>query len=213
MTKQTNTIAAFTKRFETMHSMGMKAAEYIQQVGMDVLNHFKMHDDVTLVNAYFKALPPGVNYKAMSAWLLAYAAVRVNTLEATKDAEPFKNAKGKATDVEAAAKMPWFKMLGADVPKAAQVFDIKARIIAMVKQAAKAEKLEGDFHALRKAAIAMGIPANELPTDTDAVLKAKEAATGQKIAQTTEQNKKPGKGEQAKAQALASADPLEVLTP
>lgn len=206
MTKQANTIASFTKRFELMHSTGLKAAELIQQIGLEVLEHFKMHDDATLVNAYFKALPPGVNYKAMTAWLTTFAAVRVNTLEATKDAEPFKNAKGKATDVDGAKAMPWFKMLGADVPKAAQVFDIKARMVSMVKQAAKAEKLEGDFHALRKAAIAMGVAANELPTDTDANLKAKEAATGQTIAKTTKENTKASKG--AQAQAAALADPL-----
>lgn len=198
MTK--STIASFTKRFTAMHEAGKKAAELVQSVGLDVLKHFAMHQDTTLVNAYFKALPPGVNYKAMTAWLVAFAAVRVNT-GTDRDDEPFKFAKGKATDAEGAAAAPWYTMLGADVPKAAQVFDIKAHMVALVKRAAKAEKLEGDFQALRKAAIALGVDASSLPTETEASLKAKEAATGTKMAAGKKGDKKPS---EAKA-----VDPLE----
>ena len=191
MTKQANTIASFTKRFQEMHATGKKSAELVQTVGVDVLAHFAMHDDVTIVNAFFKALPPGISYKAMTMWLTAFAAVRVNTNPANKDDSPFLNKKGGANDVDGAKAAPWFTMGGADVPKASPIFDIKARMVRMVKDAAKAEKLEGDFHSLRKAAIAMGVPANELPSDTDAALKAKEQATGQTIAKTGKQNKAP----------------------
>lgn len=194
------TIASFTKRFTAMHDAGKKAAELVQSVGLDVLKHYAMHQDTTLVNAYFKALPPGINYKAMTAWLTTFGALRVNT-DTTRDDEPFKHAKGKATDPEAAAAAPWFTMLGADVPKPAAVFDIKAHMLALVKRAAKAEKLEGDFQALRKAAIAIGVDASNLPTETEAALKAKEAATGTKMAAGKKGDKAPSKA--------VTVDPLE----
>lgn len=196
MTK--STIGQFSTRFNAMRKAGQAAADTVQSVGLDVLAHYAMHKDVTLVNAYFKALPPGINYKAMTMWLTAYAAVRVNS-GPTADAEPFKFQKDGATDVDAAKASPWYTMAGANVPKVAQVFSIHARMIALVKSAAKAEKLDGDFEALRKAAISMGVPASELPSKRDADLKAADNAV--------KASKAKGKGLDTKAAAEA-ADPL-----
>ena len=194
-------IAAFSKRFQEMHTTGTKAAELVQTVGIAVLEHHAMHQNTTLVNAFFQALPPGINYKAITAWLVTFGGVRLNTDPTTSKAEPFKFAKGKATDAAGAKATPWYTIHGANIPKAG-LFDIQARMVALVKAAAKAENLQGDFQALRAAAIAMGVDASSLPTDTDAALAAKEAATGKKMARTTKANKQP-----------AEVDPLGEATP
>lgn len=204
MTKAINTKgahAAFAKRFVEMHNTGKKAAELVHAVGVDVLEHFKLHQDVTLVNGFFTALPPGLNYKAVTLWLLSFAAVRMNNNPATKADEPFAFDKKKPTNTDGAKAQPWYTMAKADKPVAVAPFDIKAQLIGLVKRAAKADKLEGDFKALRDAAIALGVPESELPSDTDAHLKAKEEKTGIKMARGKKADKAP-----------ATVDPLETVT-
>lgn len=193
--------AGFAKRFVEMHNTGKKAAELVHTIGVDVLKHFQSHQDVTLVNAFFTALPPGLNYKAVTLWLMTFAAVRLNNNPATKADEPFAFDKKKATSPDAAANNPWFTMAKADKPVAAVPFDIKAHMIGLVKRAAKAEKLDGDFQALRAAALALGVPESEIPSDTDAALKAKEVKTGTKMAKGKKADKLP-----------ETVDPLETAT-
>jgi len=207
-TNAVRAVAQFQKRFDQMHSTGLKAAELVQEIGVQVLEHYKAHQDVTLINAYFLALPPGANYKAMTMWLLAYGSLRVNT-GPDKATVPFKFAKDKGTDPEQAAQNPWFKMAAADKPTAdAKAFDIQAAMLALLKRAAKAETLNGDFNKLRAAARAVGIPESDIPASTDKALKAQEQAAGQKMARSTKENKAPGTG--LDVSALAEAAPALV---
>lgn len=203
-------IARFTKRFAEMTATGNKAADLIHAVGVEVLEHFKLHQDISLVNAYFMALPKGNNFKAVAQWLLKYTAVRLNTADNKKD-EPFKFAKGKPHEVEQATVNPFWTMQNAAVPNVGAIFDVKAKMLDLVKRAAKAEKLEGDFQALRKAALAMGISEADLPLTTDAALAVATAVTGKATAKTTKANKEPSKGTTKAAQAI-EADPLETVT-
>jgi hypothetical protein len=84
-------------------------------------------------------MPKGTKSSAMGSWLLTHGALVANTDKGSKTAMPFKYDKSKTTDLEAAAKDPWYDHK--PEPDADQIFDLQKALEAIIKKAGKAKQV------------------------------------------------------------------------
>lgn len=156
--------ALIQKEITSIATAGKKLDQRIQVAGLSVLNHCHLHNDVTVVNQLFKALPKGARGKALAEWLLAHGNVAKNTDKASAKEAPFVYAKDRCVDdagreaaLQAASEAPWYTF--APEPKVADMFDFQAALKALMARAdaaeAKGMKIEGAdmLSKVRKAAV------------------------------------------------------------
>lgn len=160
------TLADINKAIDSITKSGAKLDALIQSTAVSVLEHFAEHKDTGLVNRLYLAMPKGSRSTALASWLLAYCAVTPNTDAATKKEQPFRFAKDKQTRPEAGAEDMWYT----HKPEKAvdEVFDLQKAMRSLLSKASKAKTLNhgsaAELAALRAAAIAVGIPASDVPT-------------------------------------------------
>jgi hypothetical protein len=126
-------------RIDKWGKAGQKWAEAGQVLAMSCLKHLSDHGDVGFVNRLFLAMPKGTKSSAMGSWLLTHGALVANTDKGSKTAMPFKYDKSKVTDLEAAAKDPWYDHK--PEPDADQIFDLQKALEAIIKKAGKAKQV------------------------------------------------------------------------
>lgn len=137
--------AAINKEIGLIKNAGKKLDERIQVAGVSVIAHCGQHNDVTVVNNLFLAMPAGARKKALAEWLLKFGNVAANTDKASSKTAPFVYAKDKQANVEGAIAEPWYDF--APEPAVATMFDFQAMLASLLKKAEKAEqqglKIEG----------------------------------------------------------------------
>lgn len=137
--------AAINKEIGLIKTAGKKLDERIQVAGVSVIQHCGLHNDVTVVNNLFLAMPAGARKKALAEWLLKFGNVAANTDKASSKTAPFVYAKDRQANVEGAIAEPWYDF--APEPAVATMFDFQAMLASLLKKAEKAEqqglKIEG----------------------------------------------------------------------
>ena len=137
--------AAINKEIGLIKTAGKKLDDRIQVAGVSVIQHCGLHNDVTVVNNLFLAMPAGARKKALAEWLLKFGNVAANTDKASSKTAPFVYAKDKQANVEGAIAEPWYDF--APEPAVATMFDFQAMLASLLKKAEKAEqqglKIEG----------------------------------------------------------------------
>lgn len=113
---------------------GAKLDDLITETAEGVLGHFAQHNDTGPVNRLYLALPKGVRKSAMTMWMLNCMAVVANTDKATKEAQPFKFARDKATKVPVGLAKPWYDFK--PDPKPEDVYDVQAAVSSILRKVA-----------------------------------------------------------------------------
>lgn len=131
--------AEIDKQIKAIKATGTKLDGMIQQCGLDVLAHLEAHHDITLLNRLYVALPQGARKSAFAEWALKFGACKPND-GANKKEAPFLNDR-RATDLVGAATTPWFTFK--PEPTVDNMFDLRGKLQAMMKAAAKAEVIVG----------------------------------------------------------------------
>lgn len=163
------TLADINKAIDSIAKTGAKLDKLIQTTAVEVLEHFAEHKDTGLVNRLYLAMPKGSRSTALASWLLAYAAVTPNVAVATKKEQPFSFDKSKTTDPVAAAEDMWYD----HKPEKAvdEAFDLQKAIRGILAKASKAKTVTHggatEWAALKELAVAVGIPASDVPTRMD----------------------------------------------
>ncbi len=162
-------IVTLRKAIKEIGVSGAKLDALIQETAVGVVEHHAEHKATELVNELFLAMPKGSRKTAMASWLLAYAAVVVNTDANTKTGRPFvgaKDAAGKWHKVdkpEAAAEDMWYN----HKPEKAidETFDLQKAVASILARAGKAGVLKhGDGDTLKALAKCVGIAESDVPT-------------------------------------------------
>lgn len=165
------TLADINKAIDSITKSGAKLDKLIQDTAVAVLVHFAEHKDTGLVNRLYLAMPKGSRSTALASWLLAYAAVTPNVAQATKKEQPFSFDKSKTTDPVGGAADMWYD----HKPEKAvdEAFDLQKAIRGILAKASKAKTVthggDTEWAALKAAAIAVGIPASDVPSRVGAV--------------------------------------------
>lgn len=163
------TLADINKAIDTITKSGAKLDKLIQDTGVAVLTHFAEHKDTGVVNRLYLAMPKGSRSTALASWLLAYGALTPNVAVATKKEQPFSYDKSKDTSPEAAAEDMWYD----HKPEKAvdEAFDLQKAIRGILTKASKAKTVTHggatEWAALKELAVAVGIPASDVPTRMD----------------------------------------------
>lgn len=166
------TLADINKAIDTISKSGAKLDKLIQTTAVDVLTHFAEHKDTGVVNRLYLAMPKGSRSTALASWLLAYGALTPNVAVATKKEQPFSYDKSKSTDPVAAAEDMWYD----HKPEKAvdEAFDLQKAIRGILAKASKAKSVthgsDAEWAAIKAAAIAVGIPASDVPSRVGAVV-------------------------------------------
>lgn len=110
----------------------------VQDVGLSVLVHVQEHREASLAVKLLNALPKGARKAALVAWFTNYGMISVNRDKVTAKERPLVfNAEAK-TDLEEAAKKPWFK--SAPEKPVSEMFDFQAQLLSLMKRADEAAK-------------------------------------------------------------------------
>lgn len=113
----------------------------IQTTGLGVLDHVDGCGNPVLVNRLYNSLGRGHRKTALAEWLLAFGKVKANDDSKTKKDMPFLLDKSKTTDLTAAFEKPWFEFKPEPTPDL--VFDLHAKLQALLRGADKAQTVEG----------------------------------------------------------------------
>lgn len=117
----------------------------IQLTALSVIAHIDTHNEVSLFQKLYKALPKGSRSNALVAWAIAFSKVEVNLDKDTKKERPFICNKGKKTNLVEATQKPWFDFKKPADP--ADEFNLDAaflKFMQMVDAKVKAGKVDVD---------------------------------------------------------------------
>lgn len=168
------TTAEIDKAIKSIRTSGDKLDKLIQATAVSVAEHYAQHSDTGLVNRLYNAMPRGSRRTALAAWLLKFVGVEVNTDAATKAEQPFRHAKGKATDAIGGAKIEWHSFK--PEKSLEEVFDVKVAVQKMLRHIERSAKVAHfDRAALVGLAKAVGIPESDVPTKPGSKAKVKAA--------------------------------------
>ncbi len=152
-------------------SAGVKLDSKIQSTAVDVLEHFMQYRDTAMVNRLYMAMPKGSRRMALADWLLKFVAVLPNTDQKTKAEQPFVFANKKVDAMMAesnlvlATSTHWYDLKKEKTVD--EVFDVRAKVMALIRSIEKSTKLDHYDVAAEKAlgalAVAVGIPASDVP--------------------------------------------------
>lgn len=158
-------VTEINKAIASITASGAKLDKLIQDTAVAVAEHFAQHKDTGLVNRLFLAMPKGSRRMALADWLLKFVAVLPNTDQKTKAEQPFVFAKDKTTNAVEAAKVQWYDLKKEKAVD--EVFDVRAKVMALIRSIEKSTKLDHYDVAAEKAlgalAVAVGIPASDVP--------------------------------------------------
>jgi hypothetical protein len=128
---------SFAAALRAIAKNGAALDEAIQNAGLYALSQVAAHGQNGPANRLYLALPRGARKLALSQWFQAFGALVPNSDAATKEAQPFRVAKKKVTDVTAAANTPWYEFKRE--PHPSEEFDVLQAIVSQLKRAASAE--------------------------------------------------------------------------
>lgn len=90
--------------------VGKKLDTMIQVCGLSCLHHVELHQDVSVLENLFAAMPKGSRKKALLDWILKYGKVLPNADEKGKldESKPFLFNRKGSTNLEGAEAEPWY---------------------------------------------------------------------------------------------------------
>lgn len=133
------TSADLKKAIDAWGKRGTNWVQDGQKLAMQALGHLAAHGDIGAVNRLYLSMPKGSKSTAMVSWLLTYGSLQANAEKASKATSPFKFDKEKVTDLEGAAKDPWYDHK--PEPDADKVLDLQKALAAILKKASKSPQI------------------------------------------------------------------------
>lgn len=133
------------KAIASWGTRGAKWAAEGHMLALSALTLLAAHGDVGPVNRLYLAMPKGTKSSAMAEWLLTFGRVVPTEDSDVAKTKPFTYSKDKVTDLEAAAKKPWFEFK--PEPAVLECFDVQAAVVAFIKATeAKIAKAQTSTH-------------------------------------------------------------------